>query len=61
MVKDSLEKEKKKKQVFEVKEVVKKLKSLEKSPFLQIFCKCYDVVEVVITSNIIRRGDKNAV
>ena len=38
-IRSSLEKEKK--QVFEAEEVVKKLKKLEKSLFLQKFCKCY--------------------
>ena len=44
MVEVSLEKEKERKKSFRVEEVVKKLK---KSLFLQIFCKCYGVEEVI--------------
>jgi len=57
----SLEKEKERKQVFSEVEVVKKLKKLEKSQFLQILCKCYEVVRVVTTLNKIKEVDKNGV
>ena len=61
MVVVSLEKEKEKKNLFEVEEVVKELKKLEKSQFLQIFCKCYGVEEVVATLIKIKEVYENGI
>ncbi|ADB57967.1 hypothetical protein [Archaeoglobus profundus] len=61
MVVVSLEKEKEKKNLFEVEEVVKELKRKEKSLFLQKFCKCYEIEEVVTTLINIKEVYENGI
>jgi len=58
-IRSSLEKEKDRKNLFEVEEVVKKLKKEEKSQFLQIFCKYYWNSSLVTLLIKIREVDKN--